>query len=71
LVAVPALKSGKSLSSCHYLEEADFETAEAAAAADRKDGNLNIRKSQEEVLNCKMELLLDRYLSSGSSAKEL
>jgi hypothetical protein len=58
------------LSSCHYLEEAGFETAEVAAA-DRQDGRLDVRKSQEVVLNCKTELLLDRYLSSGSSAKEL
>jgi len=31
------------LSSCQYLEEANFEAAEAAA--DRKDGRLNVRKS--------------------------
>jgi hypothetical protein len=57
------------LSSCQYLEEANFEAAEAAA--DRKDGRLNVRKSLEVVLNCKMKLLLDRDLSSGSSAMEL
>jgi len=58
------------LSSCHYLEEADFETAEAAAL-DRKDGTLNVRKSLEEMLDCKMELLLERDLNSGSYAMEL
>jgi hypothetical protein len=58
------------LSSCHYLEEEDFETAEDAAA-DRQVGRLNVRKSLEVVINYKIELLLDRDLSSGSSAKEL
>ena len=58
------------MSSCHYLEEADFETAEAVAV-DRKDGILNVRKSLEGMLDCKMELLLERGLNSGSSAMEL
>ena len=52
------------MSSCHYLEEADFETVEAAAV-DRKDGRLNVRKSLEGILDCKMELLLERDLNSG------
>ena len=57
------------MSSCQYLEEANFEAVEAAA--DRKDGRLNVRKSLEVVLNCKMKLLLDRDFSSGSSVMEL
>ncbi len=54
--------------SCHYLEGTELETAEAAA--DRMDGGLNARKSLEVVLSCKLDLLLYRDLSSGSSAMD-